>query len=138
MRRSHQHSHAAAPDTASCLVNGQLVALGDFEPDEKKHGAPVAMAGDAGRGWTHRQKSSEAWQLEQWRMRPRMDDWPDRMDLYEAAAYMRSSYDTIRRLCIQDRCGRATLPHQRVGTSYRIRRSDLDCLGAVAGRVEGN
>jgi len=90
------------------------------------------------RGWAHRQKVSAAWQDEQWRLRPRLDDWPDRMDLYEAAAYLRSSYDTIRRLCIQDRGGRAALAHQRVGTSYRIRRSDLDCLGAVAGRVGGN
>jgi len=97
-----------------------------------------ASGGASPRGSIHKQKTTEAWQCEQWRTRPRLEDWPDRMDLYEAAAYLRSSYHTIRRLCIQDRCGRATLPHQRVGTSYRIRRSDLDTLGAVAGRNGGN
>lgn len=91
----------------------------------------AAAGGDSSCGAIHKQKSSQAWQLEQWRMRPRLEDWPDRMDVYEAAAYLRSSYHTIRRLCIQDRGGRAALPHQRVGTSYRIRRSDLDSLGAT-------
>lgn len=85
---------------------------------------------------THRLKTSEAWQREQWRVRPRFEDWPDRMDVYEAAAYLRSSYHTIRRLCVRDRTGRAALPHQRVGTSYRFRRSDLERVGAVVGRSD--
>lgn len=110
-------------------------------PADADTGAELVVAasgGESPRGSIHKEKTSETWQLEQWRLHPRLEDWPDRMDVYEAAAYLRSSYHTIRRLCVQDRGGRAALPHQRVGASYRIRRSDLDSLGAVAGRGQTN
>lgn len=56
------------------------------------------------------------------------------MDVYEAAAYLRVSPDTIRRAVVVARDGKSKLAHQRLGSVYRIRKSDLDTLGAVAGR----
>lgn len=86
-------------------------------------------------GWTHRLKISESWQLEQWKLRTCAKDWPDVLDLYESAAYLRVSYNTVRAACMKDRNGKAQLRHQRIGTSYRIRRMNLDALGAVPDRA---
>lgn len=61
--------------------------------------------------------------------------WPAKLDIYEAAAYLRVSPDTIRRHLAVARDGRARLAHQRVGSVYRIRRVDLDAIGAVPGRT---
>jgi len=108
--------------------------LEDAQADVHPMGPLTDPAGPGPRGWTHRQKTSTAWQQAQWRIRPRCEDWPDRMDVYLAAAYLQMSYYTVRKLCVRDRTGRATLPHQRIGSSYRFSRADLDRLGAVAGR----
>ena len=86
-------------------------------------------------GWTHRLKISDAWQLKQWKLRTRAEDWPDVLDLYESAAYLRVSYNTVRAACLTDRNGKAQLQHQRIGTAYRIRRLNLDRLGAVPDRA---
>lgn len=79
-------------------------------------------------------KASEAWQSGQWVRWPREEDWPAKLDIYEAAAYLRVSPDTIRRALIVARDGRARLAHQRLGAAYRIRKADLEVFGAVAGR----
>jgi hypothetical protein len=83
---------------------------------------------------TNREKSSTAWQDELWRRWPREEDWPARLDVYEAAAYLRLSPDSIRRALVQARDGRAKLAHQRIGSIYRIRRVDLDSFGKVDAR----
>jgi hypothetical protein len=83
---------------------------------------------------TNREKSSTAWQDELWRRWPREEDWPARLDVYEAAAYLRLSPDSIRRALVQARDGRAKLAHQRIGSIYRIRRVDLDTFGKVEAR----
>jgi excisionase family DNA binding protein len=56
------------------------------------------------------------------------------MDVYEAAAYLRVSPDTIRRAVVVARDGRARLAHQRLRSVYRFRKADLDAFGAVPGR----
>ena len=86
------------------------------------------------RGWTHALKLTAAWQEAQWRARPRPEDWPAVMDLYLSAAYLSVSYATVRKHCVKDRAGKAALRHQRIGSNYRIRRADLDRLGAVESR----
>lgn len=53
------------------------------------------------------------------------------MDLYEAAAYLRMDYHTMRNACVCDRAGHARLSHQRIGSAYRIRRTALDRFGLV-------
>ncbi len=83
---------------------------------------------------TAREKSSPIWQGELWRRWPREEDWPARLDVYEAAAYLRLSPDSIRRALVQARDGRAKLAHQRIGSIYRIRRIDLDAFGKVDAR----
>lgn len=79
-------------------------------------------------------KASAAWQDALWRRWPREDCWPAKMDVYEAAAYLRVSPDTIRRAVVIARDGRAKLAHQRLGSVYRFRKADLDAFGAVPGR----
>lgn len=79
-------------------------------------------------------KASAAWQDALWRRWPREDCWPVKMDVYEAAAYLRVSPDTIRRAVVIARDGRARLAHQRLGSVYRFRKADLDAFGAVPGR----
>ena len=80
-------------------------------------------------------KASAPWQNSLWAQWPKESDWPARLDVYEAAAYLRISPDSIRNALVLDRDGRARLPHQRVGTKYRIRREDLDRFGHVNGRA---
>lgn len=79
-------------------------------------------------------KSTEAWQLACWVRWAKEEDWPGKLDLYEAAAYLRVSPASIRRATEVDRAGRAELPHQRIGAAYRFSRRDLDCHGRVEGR----
>lgn len=133
---------ALAPQSRNLVTTGAVASvvkvmsrnLEDTQTDFEAQVPPDNPAGPGPRGWTHRHKTSEEWQQAQWRIRPRCEDWPDRMDVYLAAAYLQMSYYTVRKLCVRDRTGRATLPHQRIGSSYRFSRADLDRLGAVAGR----
>jgi excisionase family DNA binding protein len=114
---AHQHSSALT------LLSGVKV-LERGTPNEK---SPCAR--------TQAQiKASETWQNELWVRWPREENWPAKLDIYEAAAYLRVSPDTIRRALIVARDGRARLAHQRLGATYRIRKADLDVFGAVAGR----
>ncbi|MBL9212708.1 MAG: hypothetical protein JNL92_19760, partial [Opitutaceae bacterium] len=50
-------------------------------------------------------KASATWQDALWRRGPREDCWPAKMDVYEAAAYLRVSPDTIRRAVVIARDG---------------------------------
>ena len=52
-------------------------------------------------------KASETWQSKLWLRWPREDCWPAKLDIYEAAAYLRVSPDTIRRALVVARDGRA-------------------------------
>lgn len=79
-------------------------------------------------------KSTEEWQSALWIRWPSESMWPAKLDIYEAAAYLRVSPHTIRRFLAVARDGKARLAHQRVGAVYRIRRVDLDAIGSVAGR----
>jgi len=79
-------------------------------------------------------KSTAEWQDSIWQRWPREECWPAKMDIYEAAAYLRISPDTIRRAVIVARDGKAGLAHQRLGSIYRIRKIDLDAFGVVPGR----
>jgi excisionase family DNA binding protein len=79
-------------------------------------------------------KSTAEWQHGLWTRWPREDCWPAKMDVYEAAAYLRVSPDTIRRAVTVARDGKARLAHQRLGAIYRIRKIDLDAYGVVPGR----
>lgn len=82
----------------------------------------------------HLEKCSQAWQLAQWATWPAEELWPGRLDLYEAAAFKRVSWATVRRACQPDRNGRAALEHERIGTSYRIRKGALAKWGVVQAR----
>ncbi|WP_334319087.1 helix-turn-helix domain-containing protein [Termitidicoccus mucosus] len=79
-------------------------------------------------------KATAEWQNELWKRWPREECWPAKMDVYEAAAYLRVSPYTIRRAVTVARDGKARLAHQRLGALYRIRKIDLDAYGAVPGR----
>ena len=105
------------------LIRGHTDGLAVLEPAPAK--SPNA---------TNREKSSALWQDELWRRWPREEEWPARLDVYEAAAYLRLSPDSIRRALVQARDGRAKLAHQRIGSIYRIRRVDLDAFGKVDAR----
>lgn len=90
--------------------------------------------GGGGRVAVAKQKATAAWQEELWRRWPREECWPAKLDVYEAAAYLRVSPDTIRRAVVVARDGKAKLAHQRLGSVYRFRKADLDEFGAVPGR----
>lgn len=70
-----------------------------------------------------------------WKKWPTAREWPGVLDLYEAAAYLRVCYNTVRRACLPDRKGRAALRHQRLGAAYRITREALDRFGVVEERT---
>lgn len=92
-------------------------------------GAPTA------RGRTMSQiKATRVWQESRWREWPREEDWPQYLDVYEAAAIVRVSPDTIRRALVTDRLGRASLRHFRYGASIRIRKADMLKFGVVPDR----
>jgi excisionase family DNA binding protein len=78
-------------------------------------------------------KAEQIWQKEKWREWSHESDWPAFLDVYESAAYLRVSHHTIHRAVARDRSGRATLPHQRIGSKIRIRRCDLERFGHVPG-----
>lgn len=79
-------------------------------------------------------KATRAWQVALWACWPTEAHWPGVMDIYEAAAFRRVHPDSIRRACTPDRQRRARLAHQRIGAAYRIRKTALEGLGAVAER----
>jgi len=79
-------------------------------------------------------KAAEAWQNDLWLRWPRVECWPGILDIYEAAAYLRVSPDTIRTPVTVGRDGKAKLAHQRPNSIYRIRKTDLDAFGSVEGR----
>jgi excisionase family DNA binding protein len=78
---------------------------------------------------------SERRSQEYWKRWQRPDDWPVRLNIVEAAAYLRVSLDTIRRAVRTGRDGRARLAHHRLGTRIVIRRADLDVYGYVQARA---
>ena len=80
-------------------------------------------------------KASSTWQDRLWQNWPREECWPAKMDIYEAAAYLRVSPDTIRRAVVVARDGKARLAHQRLGSIFRIRKIDLDTFGVVPARA---
>jgi len=88
-------------------------------------------------GSTAKIKATEAWQQTAWERWPREECWPAKMDVYEAAAYLRVSPDTVRRAVVVARDGKARLAHQRLGSIYRIRKVDLDSFGVIPGRAAG-
>lgn len=79
-------------------------------------------------------RRTSAYAAELWAKWPRAEDWPDSLDLCEAAAYKRVNYTTIWQACQIGRDGRATLPHQRFGAKRVFRKRDLDAYGAVKSR----
>jgi hypothetical protein len=79
-------------------------------------------------------KSSEQYRDTLWRKYPAIDNWPQILDIYEAAAFLRVSPDTIRRALTCGRDGKARLAHSRPAGIYRIRTSDLLAFGRVEGR----
>jgi excisionase family DNA binding protein len=86
-------------------------------------------------GTSAKLKASSAWQEALWQRWTLEENWPAKMDVYEAAAYLRVSPDTIRRAVVVARDGKARLTHQRLGSVYRFRKSDLDAFGSVPGRI---
>lgn len=112
----------------------QLVATAPLDHQNNDGLVALVTASAKSPKATNREKSSPEWQDELWRRWPREEDWPARLDVYEAAAYLRLSPDTIRRALVQARDGRAKLAHQRIGSIYRIRRVDLDTFGKVEAR----
>jgi excisionase family DNA binding protein len=112
----------------------------DFPPSERARGEPeiaqpvLFRDAAAGKSTAAKIKASSAWQDRLWQNWPRDECWPAKMDVYEAAAYLRVSPDTIRRALVVARDGKARLAHQRLGSIYRIRKSDLDSFGVISGR----
>lgn len=76
--------------------------------------------------------ASVEWQDAIWRRWPKAADWPDFLTTYESVAYLRISYDSVRRGLTKDLAGRAALKHQKFGRSVRIRKVDLDEWNVVA------
>lgn len=113
----------------------------DFPASERSQeqsgtGGPVLFReAAAGNSTAAKIKASSAWQDRLWQNWPREECWPAKMDIYEAAAYLRVSPDTIRRAVIVARDGKARLAHQRLGSIYRIRKIDLDSFGVIPGRA---
>jgi hypothetical protein len=75
------------------------------------------------------------YQLSLWARWPRPEDWPGRLDIYEAAAYLRVAYNTVWRACKPGRDGKACLAHQRLGDRTVICKGSLDRWGAVEQRA---
>jgi hypothetical protein len=79
-------------------------------------------------------KSSSEWQYGCWKRWPKEDAWPGILDLYEAAARVRMSPDSLRRAAATGRDGRAKLAHQRIGMSYRFSLRDIVNFGLIHAR----
>ncbi len=116
----------------SLPITSDLTAQIDIECGNtaEGHRLPIAEKSDVHLP-TSKQKASAAWQDTLWRCWPRKECWPAKMDVYEAAAYLRVSPDTIPRALVGARDGKAKLAHQRVGAVYRLRKVDLDAFGSV-------
>ncbi len=80
-------------------------------------------------------KSSDEFQDECWSRWPTDAAWPRVVDVYEAAARLRTSPSSIRREATIGRDGKAKLAHQRLGATYRFRLQDIDNYGLVQARV---
>lgn len=115
------------------------------DPDDSGRGGGADAAGGEGGGHkncsdTSRKrtkaqlKAEGRWQEGLWGKWPSKEAWPAKLTVYEAAAYLRVSPDSIRTRLRPGRDRRAELAHQRIGTSYRIDRAELDNLGRVLGR----
>lgn len=83
-------------------------------------------------------RRSAAFAIECWARWPRVEDWPDNLDLCEAAAYKRINYTTLWHACQTGRDGRAALRHQRFGAKRIFRKRDLDAFGEVADRRQAS
>ena len=79
------------------------------------------------------QKSRE-YQDSLWAKWPTPADWPGSLNIYEAAAYKRISYDTVWTACQCGSDGKSRLAHQRFGNTYRLAKAALDAFGAVKER----
>jgi hypothetical protein len=79
-------------------------------------------------------KSSPDWQYGCWKRWPKEDSWPGVLDLYEAAARVRMSPDSLRRAAATGRDGRAKLAHRRIGISYRFSLREIDNYGLIHAR----
>lgn len=98
-------------------------------------GVAPAGVGKPKRLTRHQIKASATWQEALWKKWPHESDWPGYLDVYESAAFLRVSPDTIRRALVTGRDGRALLPHSRPAGIYRIRKEDLYTFGRVDGRT---
>lgn len=79
-------------------------------------------------------RRSREYQEMLWRQWPSPEQWPGKLDLCEAAAYLRSDYSSIWEAAQVGKDGRAKLPHQRIGAKYIFNKRDLDAYGRVSGR----
>lgn len=104
---------------------GTAVVLKHLDPSD------AGMNSVGGRRTLNQIKSSKDWQESMWRQWKESGCWPAILDVYEAAAYLRVSPDTIRRALVCGRDGRARLAHHRIGSVHRIRRTDIDVFGKV-------
>ena len=105
-------------------------------PDPEKSGLGAGRVG-AGKRLSQAQfKATEFYQLELWSRWPKHENWPGTLCVDEAAAYLRISPHWIRKSVVKNREEKSELPHQRLGTSIRIKKSDLDRLGQVLGQDE--
>ena len=127
-------SRLRAMDTASPSPTLNFAPVGNHGERSGVGGAIACDDVDSGFSTAAKLKASTEWQTALWRRWPRDECWPAEMDVYEAAAYLRVSPDTIRRALVVARDGRARLAHQRLGSIYRIRKSDLDMFGVIPGR----
>ena len=118
----------------SLLADGIASVATKWAHDEGRDPFSERMADREGRVAVAKLKATAAWQEGLWRRWPSEECWPAKMDVYEAAAYLRVSPDTIRRAVVVARDGKARLAHQRLGSVYRFRKADLDEYGAVPGR----
>lgn len=82
----------------------------------------------------HQIKAMAAWQEALWKRWPSVSDWPGFLDVFEAAALLRVSPDTIRRALAVGRDGRARLAHSRPAGIYRILKEDLLSFARVDSR----
>ncbi|WP_438482755.1 helix-turn-helix domain-containing protein [Oleiharenicola lentus] len=80
-------------------------------------------------------KVSREWQDQLWQHWPAAARWPGILGIYEAAAFLRISHATIRRLCTAGRDDKAKLRNQRVAGIFRIRKVDLENLGLIQERA---
>jgi hypothetical protein len=123
----HPHSSPAGGVRAAAVWNSrELESRGTAKDHAAWHKTEYASANAF--------KSSRVWQDECWARWPTDAAWPQVLDMYEAAARLRVSPDSLRRATKTDRDGKARLAHQRIGSVYRFRSRDIDAFGQVHGR----